>query len=128
MEGVTSTYSFRGRGALLSLPNGGLNQDAIRTKAFETYIVRNVDKWFVWAQKNELGVERKEDLILVSGCTLVTSWAAAVFMDNNLKAKISLTSRPTAATGKASSDFAWRNIRGNVLHHNSRFDPVRSLD
>ena len=66
-----------------------------------------------------------EDLILVSGCTFVTSWAAAVFMDDNSEAEISLASRPT---GKASADFAWRNTRGNVLHHNSRFDAVRSLD
>jgi len=60
-----------------------------------------VVSWFTWAQNNKLGVERLEDLILVSGLTLVTSWAAAVFMDNNMEAEITLTSR-TRSDGGAS--------------------------
>ncbi|KAN0121133.1 hypothetical protein V8E52_003721 [Russula decolorans] len=61
-----------------------------------------------------------EDLILVSGCTLVTSWAAAAFMDDTMDAEISLASR-TFINGGAS--FVWSNIRGRVLYHNSRFKP-----
>jgi hypothetical protein len=119
-EGVT--YKCRGRGALLSLPNGGHREDVIRTKAFEDYIRDHIISWFTWAQKNKLGVERMEDLILVSGRTLVASWAAVVFVDNNMEAEISLASR-THNNGGAS--FVWRKIRGPVVHHNSRFDPVR---
>jgi len=33
------------------------------------------------AQNNKLGIKHMEALILVSGCTLVTSWAAAAFVD-----------------------------------------------
>ncbi|KAF8474352.1 hypothetical protein DFH94DRAFT_761689 [Russula ochroleuca] len=117
-EGVTC--KCRGRGALLSLPHGGHREDVIRTKAFEDYIRDHIVSWFTWAQNNKLGVERMEELILVSGCTLVTSWAAAAFVDNSMEAEISLASR-TFATGGAS--FAWNNIRGPVVYHNSRFDP-----
>ncbi|KAH9998748.1 hypothetical protein BJV77DRAFT_710152 [Russula vinacea] len=117
-EGVT--YTFRNRGALLSLPNGGRHEDVIRTKAFEDYIRDHVVSWYTWAQKNKLGVERMEELILVSGCTLVTSWAAAVLVDNTMKAEISLASR-TLSNGEAS--FVWSNNQGAVVYHNSRFDP-----
>ena len=106
----------------MSLPNGGRHNDAIRTKAFEDYIRDHVVSWFTWARNNKLGVERMEELILVSGCTLVTSWAAAAFVDNNMEAEISLASR-TFNNGGAS--FVWGNNRGPVAHHNSRFDPVR---
>ena len=92
-------------------------------KIFEKYIQDNVVNWFIWAQKKQLDVERMEDLILVSGCTLVTTWAAAVFTDHNMNAEVSLASK-TDRSGRAS--FVWRNIRGPILHHNSRFDPVRS--
>jgi hypothetical protein len=92
-------------------------------KVFEKYIRDNVVSWFIWAQKYQLGVERMEDLILVSGCTLVTTWAAAVFMDHTMSAEISLASR-TFSNGGAS--FVWSNVRGPIVHHNSRFDPVRS--
>jgi hypothetical protein len=58
---------------LLSLPNGGHHEDAIRAQAFEDYVQDYVDSWFTWAQRNRLGVERVEDLILVSGCTVLWS-------------------------------------------------------
>jgi len=92
-------------------------------KIFEKYIQDNVVSWFTWAQKNQLDVERMEDLILVSGCTLVTTWAAAVFTDHTMSAEVSLASK-TLSSGGAS--FVWRNVRGPILHHNSGFDPVRS--
>ena len=65
-----------------------------------------------------------EDLILVSGCTLVTKWAAAVFTpDNTMSASITLESRTHVNGGPS---FVWSNIQGPVAHHSSRFDPVRS--
>jgi hypothetical protein len=92
-------------------------------KIFEKYIQDNVVSWFVWAQKNQLDVERMEDLILVSGCTLVTTWAAAAFTDHIISAEISLANR-TLSNGGAS--FVWSNVRGPIVHHNSRFERVRS--
>ena len=76
-------YWFRNGGALLSLLNGGHRKDTIRPKLFEDYIRDHVGRWFNWAQNNKLGVERMEDLIFVSGCTMVTSWAAAAASVDN---------------------------------------------
>ena len=92
---------------------------------FADYTRDHADKWFNWAQNKQLGVERMEDLILVSGCTLVTSWAAAVCVDTTFDTKISLTSR---SLSNVEASFVWNNLRGRVQYHNSRFDPVRSLD
>lgn len=103
----------------MSLPNGGYREDVIRTKVFENYIRDHIVSWFTWAQRNEMGVERMEDLVLVSGCTWVTSWAAAVSVDNSTEAEISLESRSSGAS------FVWSKIRGPIVYHNSHFDPVR---
>ena len=119
-----ATYKFRGRGALLSLPSGGRRKDVIRTKVFEDYIRDHVVSWYTWARNNNLGVERMEDLILVSGCMLVTSWAAATFVENTMEAKISLASRPL---NNGAATFSWTNNQGPVVYHNSQIDPVRSL-
>ena len=108
----------------MSLPDGGRREDAILTKAFEDYIRDHIVDWFIWAQNHKLGVERIEDLILVSGRTLVTSWAAAVFVDKTMEAEIALTSR-THSDGEAS--FVWGKIQGPVVYHNNHFDPVRFL-
>jgi len=114
-------------GALLSLPDGSYSEDVIRTKVFEDYIRDNVDSWFRWSKRRGFPVERMDDLILVTGCTLVTSWAAAVF-DNN---KTSTAGSDAAAisldiqkSNRGEAQFCWRNDRGNVDYHNSYFDPV----
>jgi hypothetical protein len=118
MEGVT--YRCRSRGALLSLPHGGHRNDIIRKKAFEDYIRNHVASWFTWAQENQLGVERIEELILVSGCTLATAWAVIAFVDNTMEAEISLASR----TDNGGARFVWSNTQGPVRYNNSHFDPV----
>ena len=117
------------RGALLSLPHKGHCKDVISKNVFGDYIKDNVDNWFRWSKKMKLPVERMEDLVLVTGCTLVTSWAAAVF-----DAHMSVNSNATAISLEAresdepdgGAQFFWRNIRGTVEYHNSRFNPVRS--
>ena len=65
-----------------------------------------------------------EDLILVSGCTLVTSWGAAVFLDHGLEeASISLADHTLPNGG---GRFLWGNINRVVPHHNSQLESVRS--
>ena len=107
-------YNCRGHGALLFLPHGGHRLDIIQTKVFEDYIRDHVASWFTWAQKNKHGIERTEDLVLVSGCTLVSSWAAAAFVDSTMEAKNSLAGR-TLSNG--AECFVWDNIRGAVEYN-----------
>ena len=121
-EGVT--YTCQGRGALLSLPHGGLRQEVIQSKLFRKYIGDNVDNWFNWSKERGLPVEHMEDLVFVYGCTLVSSWAAAAFDDYTAVAQVSLTSRPLKNGG---SSFVWSNIRGTVEYHDSQLDLVCSL-
>ncbi len=123
--GQTYECWARSQGALLSLPHGAHSEDVIRTKLFEDYIRDNVDCWFRWSKKAGLPVENMEDLILVTGCTLATAWAAAAF-DSNVSrdsdvTTISLEARKSDCGG---AQFFWRNINGSVAHHHS--DPVRS--
>ena len=117
-EGIT--YKCNGRGALLSIPHHGHSEDTIRTKVFGDYICNNVASWFDWSQKNGLDVERMEDLILVTGCTLVTSWAAAAFLGRSGAAEVSLIERPHQ--NGISFEF---NTRGDVARNCSLPDPVR---
>jgi hypothetical protein len=120
-EGVT--YKCRGRGALLYLPHGGRREIAIQRKVFEKYIRDHAVSWFNWSRDKGLPVERTEDLVLVYGCTLVTSWAAAAFDDYDTDAQLSLTSRVLDNGG---TSFCWSNIRGTVEYRNNQLDPVCS--
>ena len=106
----------------MSLPNGGLRQDAIHTKVFQKYIGDNVATWFNWSKSKGLPVESMVDLVLVYGCTLVTSWAAAAFDDNTGNAQLSLANRKLNSGG---TGFIWSGIRGTVEYHDSQVNPVR---
>ena len=140
LSSFQSTYNLFGRGmgqmyecqaqthgALLSLPHGGHSKDVIRTKVFEDYIRDNVDRWFRWSKGMGFPVERMDDLILVTGSTLVTSWAAAVFEDNKMSmagSDVATISLDIQKSDRGGAQFFWCNNRGNVDYHNSYFDPV----
>ena len=111
------TYRCWGKGAVLYLPQDGYRRDVIHTKAFQDYIRDHVGTWFNCAQRKGLGVERMEELILVSGYTLVTSWAAAVFTG---PADISLDIEHS----RRETHVEWSKVHGPVQYHQSRFDPV----
>jgi hypothetical protein len=115
------------RGALLSLPHKGHRKDVVPLPVFKDYIRDNVENWFRWSKKMKLPVEHMEDLILVTGCTLVTSWAVAAF-DGHMSVDSDPTtiSLETRKSHGGRDQFLWRNIGGNVEYGNSRFDPVGS--
>ncbi|KAN0136358.1 hypothetical protein V8E53_005726 [Lactarius tabidus] len=120
---ITSFRCKKKLGAFLSLPFDGYREDVIRTKAFEDYIRDHCESWFAFAQRNRLDVQRMEDIILVSGCTLVTAWAAGAFVDNNLDSDITLGCQPLGGSG---ATFEWHSARGagqSVVYHNSQEIP-----
>jgi hypothetical protein len=96
----------------------------MRGKAFEKYIRDNVGSWFGWSKNENLPVERMEDLVLVTECTLVTLWAAAAFICRSGTAKIALVPPYQDSSGQ-SSGFEFSNSEGDVAHNYSHFDSVR---
>jgi hypothetical protein len=95
----------------LQVPRGGLRQVVIQTKIFEKYAGEHLAGWFHWSMVRGLPIERMEDLVLIYGCALVTSWAAVAFDNFATGARVSLASR-TLKNGEAS--FIWSNIYGTV--------------
>jgi len=91
---------------------------------FEDYIRDHVDSWFAFARRYNFDVERMEDLILVTGCTMVTSWGVAAFVDNTSDAEVSLRTHPRPDGG---ATFDWHVHRQSVNYRNSHHDAVRSL-
>ena len=69
-----------------------------------------------------------EDLILVTGCTLAPSWAAAAFdgtmsRSGDDNTSISLQTQKSDVGG---AQFVWCNDRGSVEYHHSTSDLVSS--
>jgi hypothetical protein len=64
-----------------------------------------------------------EELILVTGCTLVDAWAAAAFVGRTEMAEISLAASRTP--DKSDIRFECRSIQGDVAQHYNDFDSKR---
>ena len=112
-EGTNTSFRCRRRceGAFLSLPFDGVKKDVILTRRFEAYIRQHCDSWLEFAITNDHDV-RLEDLILVTGCDLTSSWAMAAFV-NPSNPEVSLGVQVSQA-GTAS--FQWAVT--NQPHHN----------
>ena len=71
-------------GAFLSLPFNSVREDTIRIKAFEAYIRKHCDSWIEFMVINDVDITRLEDIILVTGYDLTSSWAMGVFNDREM--------------------------------------------
>jgi len=105
----------------LSFPHDGHREYIMREKAFEKYIRDNVGSWFDWSKNENLPVERMEDLILVTECTLGTLWAAVAFIGRSGTAKVALVPQPQDSSGQS---FEFRNSEGDVARNCGYFDSV----
>jgi len=95
----------RRKGAFLLLPFNAHREDAIRTKVFETYMSKYCDSWLETAILGGFDV-KLEDIIFVTGCDLVSSWAIATF--TNLRdVKISLSGLPAELASAGFNSFQW---------------------
>ena len=113
-------------GAFLNIPHDGRREDVIRTKVFEDFIRDNIDSWYKYALGRRLNVQRMEDIIFVSGCTLVTSWAAGTFPDKTTEVEISLE---THALSNGGAEIRWvpNLINPSIVRHTSSRVLVRFL-
>jgi hypothetical protein len=75
---VTVTCSGR-QGALLSLPFAAEREDTIALGDFGKWLLNHVDDCMKIADDLGLGVNRMEDIILVTGHHLARSWVSVLF-------------------------------------------------
>ena len=105
------------------VPQDGHREESIRMKAFEDYIRDNVVSWFNWSKSHKLQVDVMEELILITGCTVVDSWAASTvaFVGHSELAEIS----PLAQTpDRSDRSFEVGDFEGVVTQHCIYFDSV----
>jgi len=112
-DDVQVTFSCTGkRGALLSLPFPAQREDTAALRDFGKCIVRNIDAWFAYAEDLGLGIDRMEDIILVTGCHRARSWVIATFSESQAGAQVSFGAE---VLGNSGVGLEWRDARGGDL-------------
>lgn len=70
------------RGAALLLPVRIQREDTVARGEFAEWMVKHIDHWFSFAKGLHPGIERMEDIILVTGRHRTKSWANLAFIES----------------------------------------------
>jgi hypothetical protein len=95
---VTVTCSGR-QGTLLSLPFAAEREDTIALGDFGKWLLKHVDDCMKIADDLGLGVDRMEDIILVTGRHLARSWVSALFSGCRAGAQVSFLAQVSGHSG-----------------------------
>jgi len=107
------TVSCSGRqGALLSLPFPAACEDTVAQGDFGKWLVKNIDCCMQVAEDLGLGVNRMEDIILVTGRHLARSWVNVVFSESRGGAQLSFV---VQASGNSGVHLEERSATGGDL-------------
>jgi hypothetical protein len=81
-------------------------------------MIKHIDRWFAWARQLELGVDRMEDVILVTGMHRTRSWTNVAFPGGEEGAQASFGARAGQDGGGVaiSWQFSHEHNRGVVLN------------
>ena len=77
----------------------------------------HIDGWFAFARQLELGIEKMQELILVTGCDRAKSWSNITFLKNQLGVQVSFGVEVTHdPEGTISWQVSPEQIRGAVFN------------
>jgi len=99
-DDTSITFSCSGtKGALISLPVPAQCEDTIAHGDFSKWITRNIDDCMRLAEDLGWGVNRMEDIILVTGRHLAKSWVNVAFSESRRGAQVSFGVRVSGVSG-----------------------------
>ena len=64
-----------------------LRKDTLSQGDFGAWMLKHIDGWFAFARGLGLGIERMEEIILVTGCDRTRSWANVTFLEDEHNAQ-----------------------------------------
>ena len=73
----------------MSLPIPAKREDTVLLRDFGKWITKHIDGWFAWTRRLGLGIDRMEDIILVTGVHRTRSWTNVAFPEGHADARAS---------------------------------------
>jgi hypothetical protein len=94
-------------------------EDTLAKGEFGAWIVKYIDLWFAFARGLGLGIEKMEELILVTGCDRTRSWTNVAFPGNDSEYNAQAIFGVKVDHGPA-INIEWQSspehVQGAVLH------------
>ena len=92
-------------------------EDTLSQASFREWIIKNIDSWFAFSQRNGLGIEMG-DILLVTGCHRSRSSCNTVFYESQAKAQVSLGVQVPGIIGTSVSwQVLSQHTQGALVNH-----------
>ena len=92
-------------------------KDTLAQGDFGAWIVKHIDRWFAFARGLGLGIEKMEEIILVTGCDHTRSWTNVAFLGDEHDAQATFGVR---VIHDPAISIEWQglpeHVQGGVLH------------
>ncbi|KAI9439697.1 hypothetical protein H4582DRAFT_1876692 [Lactarius indigo] len=92
-EGEVSFLCQMNQGAVLCLPIKAKKEDTRAKNTFGRWMTKHIDTWFAWAHQLGLGVDRMEDIVLVTGTHRTRSFTNVAFPGGRKDARVSFRAK-----------------------------------
>ena len=73
-------------------------EDTVALGDFGKWMTSHIDRWFAWARELGVGINRMEEIVLVTGAHLSRSWTNVAFLEDQTDARVSFEFQVTANT------------------------------
>jgi hypothetical protein len=115
---ISIKNSGRRCGAVLSLPLNARREDTLALSAFGKWIVKHIDSLLAFSRELQLGPERMDEIILVTGCDRTRSWTNVVFLGDEVDSERSYGVKPAERIdSNMNIQFSPGDFTGGVLRH-----------
>ncbi len=81
------------QGAVLCLPIQAKGEDTVASADFGKWLIKHIDRWFAWVRQLGLGINRIEDIILVTGTHRTRSCTNVTFPGGQEDAQVSFRAK-----------------------------------
>ena len=61
-------------------------------------MINHIDRWYAWARQLGMGINRMEDIVLVTGAHLTRSWINVAFLEDQTDSWVSFEFQVAADT------------------------------
>ncbi|KAF8258119.1 hypothetical protein EI94DRAFT_1755655 [Lactarius quietus] len=109
----------RKQGAVLSLPIEAKCENTVALGDFGAWMIKHINSWFAWVRGLGVGIDRMEDIILVTGTHRTRSWTNVAFPGGQVDGQVSFGAN--VATHGDSVTINWKfsheYSRGAVMNY-----------
>ena len=116
IEGDVSFSCPMKEGAVICLPIQAKGEDTVASADFGKWMIKHIDCWFAWARHLGVGIDRMEDIILVTGTHRTRSCTNVAFPGGQRDAQASFGAKVDRRGENVTINWKPSQNRGAVLN------------